>query len=125
MSDQYAQWAARPVRSLGQVPARIPLVWKAARLYAHTWRMARHRSRHRDAGHVEDALAVLALSTSIYHDTHWYGVLQAARAGATNAEIAMALGISIDNAQDLVHRIAKRDRELGQHARPEGDKGRH
>jgi predicted transcriptional regulator len=56
-------------------------------------------------------LAALALSVSIYHDARWAGVLQATRAGATVDEIAMALGISIDDACDLVQRVRARDLE--------------
>ncbi|MFJ8677325.1 hypothetical protein [Streptomyces sp. NPDC093589] len=110
VADQYARWMARKIRSLGQVPCGTPLVWQAARLYGHSWRLAQAH-RHAGAG-VSDALAVLSLSTSIYHDAHWDGVREAVQAGATVGQVAMALGISIDDARDLIRRIKERDREL-------------
>ncbi|WP_143060383.1 hypothetical protein [Streptomyces misionensis] len=116
-TDQYAQWVARRIRTFAQVPSGTPLVWQAARLYQHTRRLA-----ERPRGHgAEDALAALALSTSIYHEARWSGVLQAVREGATIEEIAIALGISIDDARDLIHRIQGRELELKryfQQARP-------
>jgi hypothetical protein len=94
----------RRLRSHAQVPFRTPLVVQAAWLYQHAWRLVHHRPGEG----VDDALAVLALSTSLYHDAQRDGVRQALRAGATVGEIAIALGISTDDARDLVHRIEAR-----------------
>jgi hypothetical protein len=80
-------------------------VWKAERLpprlYQHAWRLA-HRQRGGDSG-VDDALAVLALSSKIYYDARWDGIRQALRAGATVGQVAMAMGISMDDARDLAY----------------------
>ncbi|MET7756063.1 hypothetical protein ABZT27_15315 [Streptomyces sp. NPDC005389] len=95
----------RTIRSFAHVPYGTPLVWQAAWLYEHARRLAeRERS---DA--VDDALAVLALTTNLYHDARWDGVRQAVQAGATVDEIALALGMAIHDAHDLVHRIEERD----------------
>lgn len=100
----------RKIRSFAQVPYSTPLVWQAAWLYEHAWRMAQHE--HGDANAVDDALAVLALTTNLYHDARRDGVRQAVRAGATISEIAIALGMARDDTRDLVRRIEERDREL-------------
>ncbi|MFF8314384.1 hypothetical protein [Streptomyces lydicus] len=121
-TEQYAHWTARTIRSLGQIPYGVPLAWQAARLYQHTRRLAQDR-QYGAAGSVEDALSMLALSTSIHHFARWDGVRQAVQAGATAEQIGMALGISIDDARNLTCRIKARDLEPGKAMRRQVAKG--
>ena len=93
---------ARRIRTCGQVPRGLPLSWIAERLYRHAWRLEHRPSV--DTG-VDDALAVLALSTAIGAEAQRDCVLQALRVGATVPEVAMALGMSIEEAGHLSQRI--------------------
>ncbi|MBT2439950.1 hypothetical protein J7E93_07405 [Streptomyces sp. ISL-36] len=111
----------RTIRSFAHIPYGTPLVWQAAWLYKHAWRLAQ-RERG-DAGTVDDALAVLALTTNLYHSARWDGVRQAVRTGATVEEVAFALGMSIHDARDLVRRIEERDRDLKQYRERQANAG--
>ncbi|MFD4320497.1 hypothetical protein [Streptomyces sp. NPDC058548] len=105
------QGRPRTIRSFAHISYGTPLDQQAGWLYEHAWRLAQHERGGADA--VDHALAVLALTTNLYHDARWDGIRQAVRAGATVPEIALALGMAIRDARDLVHRIEARDRELG------------
>ncbi|MFC9033693.1 hypothetical protein [Streptomyces arboris] len=61
---------------------------------------------------MHDALDLIKLSSSVYHNARRDGVLQAVRAGATNGQIAIVLGLSIPDTRDLIDRLRARDREL-------------
>ncbi|MFK0121466.1 hypothetical protein [Streptomyces sp. NPDC090994] len=108
VTDQHAQWLARRIRTCAQVPGGLPLSWMAEKLVRHVWRLE-HRPRGR-ADVVDDALAVPALSTAIGAQAQRNGVRQALRVGATVPEVAMALGISIEDAQYLAQQLEERDR---------------
>ncbi|PAZ09337.1 hypothetical protein CLM62_47135 [Streptomyces sp. SA15] len=113
MVDQHEKWTGRNVRTFAQVSRDIPLSWQAEKLYHHAWRLE-HQPRADTAG-VNDALAVLALSTALYYDARRDGVRQALRVGATVPEVARALGIAIDEAGHLAQRLAEQDRFLEQY----------
>lgn len=63
-------------------------------------------------GDMHDALDLIKLSSGVYHYARWHNVLQAVRAGATDGQIAIALGMSIPDTRDLIDRIRARPRAL-------------
>ncbi|WP_097983006.1 hypothetical protein [Streptomyces sp. f150] len=81
----------------------------ARRFYVCAWRM--HTPGDES---VRDALDLIKASSTVYHDARWYGVHRAMRAGATDWEIAMALGMSITETRHRIDRIRERDRELAE-----------
>ncbi|MFF2721555.1 hypothetical protein [Streptomyces sp. NPDC058011] len=51
-------------------------------------------------GDLHDAPDLITLSSRAYHYARWHGVLQAVRAGATDGQIAIALGMSMPDTRD-------------------------
>ncbi|WP_337963881.1 hypothetical protein [Streptomyces baarnensis] len=100
----YAEWLAR---------SRRQTLYEAARLTACAERLVR------DDGDVDvgDALALIRLSSSVYHHARRDGVRQAVKAGATVGEVAIALGMSIADTRVLIGRIRERDRLLAEDSR--------
>ncbi len=73
----------------------------------------------RDDGDVDidDALALIRLSSSVYHHARRDAVRQAVKAGATVEEVAIALGMSIADTRVFIGRIRERDRLLAEDSR--------
>ncbi|MFG2768135.1 hypothetical protein [Streptomyces rubiginosohelvolus] len=72
------------------------------------------RRMHAPGGEsAREALDLIKAGSTVYHDARWYGVQRAMRAGASDWEIALALGSSISDSRWLLDRIRMRERELG------------
>ncbi len=72
------------------------------------------RRMHAPGGEsVRDALDLIRAGSAVYHEARWYGVQRAMRAGASDWEIALALGMSISETRERMDRIRTRERELG------------
>ncbi|MGW6463643.1 hypothetical protein [Streptomyces rubiginosohelvolus] len=63
-------------------------------------------------GSMDDELNLIKLSSVAYRSARRDGVLRAARAGATDEEIAIALGMPIPETRDLIDHLCVRDAEL-------------
>ncbi|MEU5971872.1 hypothetical protein [Streptomyces globisporus] len=71
------------------------------------------RRMHTPGGEsARDALDLIRAGSAVYHDARWYGVQRAVRAGASDWEIALALGMSISETRERIDRIRTREREL-------------
>lgn len=119
-TDQHEAWQALDVRTPDDVPAATPLAWISEKHTVHSDRLMNNVlpddwQYEVQRGTAEDAVAVLALRERLRKDMEsgrGTRVHEAARLGATWAQIAAALDLDEDQARDLLRDWADRQHAL-------------
>jgi hypothetical protein len=106
MTDAYDHFQTLEIRTPDDVPPATPLEWQIERIGIHEQRGLR--------GTAGDALTVLALRESVRRTLEHTGlcISDARRMGATWEQIAAALDITVDAAQDRLRAWADGQQRL-------------